>query len=63
MNPLLRTFLRLTVLITGILVAIWLLGMLFHVVIVAAIVAALVMGGLFLYNAVRRRSGVPVIRR
>ena len=63
MNPMLRTFLRLTVLIAVVLVGLWLLAAVFHFVIIAAIIAALVMGGLFLYNAIRRRAGMPVIRR
>jgi hypothetical protein len=63
MNPMLRTFLRLTVLIAAVLVGLWLLAAVFHFVIIAAILAAVAMGGLFLYNAIRRRSGVPVIRR
>jgi nicotinamide riboside transporter PnuC len=63
MNPMLRTFLRLTLLIAVVLVGLWLLAAVFHFVIIAAIVAAIVMGGLFLYNAVRRRTGIPVIRR
>lgn len=63
MNPMLRTFLRLTLLIALVLVGLWLLAAVFHFVIVAAILAAAVMGGLFLYNAIRSRSAARAIRR
>jgi uncharacterized integral membrane protein len=63
MNAFARTFLRLTILIALALVILWLLAGVLHFVVIAAILAAVVMGGLFLYNAVRRRSGLPLIRR
>ncbi|HTC30991.1 MAG TPA: hypothetical protein VK702_09670 [Candidatus Acidoferrum sp.] len=59
----LSTFIRLTVIIAIALVAIVLLGWAFHLIVIAAIIAAVVVGALFLYNMVRRRTGVPVIRR
>jgi uncharacterized integral membrane protein len=59
----LSTFVRLTVIIAIALVAIVLLGWAFHLIVIAAIIAAVVVGALFLYNMVRRRTGVPVIRR
>jgi hypothetical protein len=63
MNPMLRTFLRLTILIALVLVGFWLLAGVLHFVILAAILAAVVMGGLFLYNAIRGRSAARAIRR
>jgi hypothetical protein len=63
MRPMLSTFIRLTVIIAIALVAIVLLGWAFHLIVIAAIIAAVVVGALFLYNMVRRRTGVPVIRR
>jgi len=63
MRPMLATFIRLTLIIAVALVAIALLGWAFHLIVIAAVIAAIVVGGLFLYNVVRRRTGVPVIRR
>ncbi len=37
-------------------------GLLIKVVLIAAVVAALAMGGFFVYNAVVRRKQLPVIR-
>lgn len=61
MNPLLTTFVRLTILIAGVLVAIFLAFFILKIVVFAAIVAAIVLGGLFLYNRFFRR-GVPAGR-
>lgn len=63
MNPLLSTFVRLTVIVAVGLVALFVAFLLLKVVFVAAVIAAIVVGGLFLYNLIRRRSPVPVIRR
>ena len=63
MNPMLATFIRLTLFIAIGIVLLALLGWLFHIIVIAAIIAALGVGGLFLYNIIRRRSGMPVIRR
>ncbi len=63
MRTMLPTFLRLTVIIAIALVVIALLGWALHLIVIAAIVAAVIVGALFLYNMVRRRTGVPVIRR
>jgi hypothetical protein len=62
MAPLLATFIRLTIMVTVGLVALALAWWLFHWVVTAAIIAGVVMGGLFLYNMIRRRSNAPVIR-
>jgi len=64
MHPLLATFVRLTVTIAVVLIALWVI---IHVVvgfvIPAAIIAGLVLGGLFIYNSIRRRDRAPVIRQ
>jgi 4-hydroxybenzoate polyprenyltransferase len=62
MRPMLSTFIRLTVVITVALIAIVLLGWALHLIVIAAVIAAVVVGALFLYNIFRRRSGAPVIR-
>ena len=62
MQPLLATFIRLTIMVTLGLVALALALWVFHWVIVAAVIAGLILGGLFLYNLIRRRSGAPAIR-
>jgi hypothetical protein len=38
------------------------LGFLVPIVLIAAVIAALGLGGFFLYNAIRRRSNLPIIR-
>lgn len=64
MNPLLATFIRLTLIITAAIVGLLVLVLVLKVVVVAALVAGVVVGGLFLYNLVRRRSrGVTVSGR
>ncbi len=63
MNPLLATFVRLTLLVAIGLVALFVAFLLLKVVFVAAVIAAIVVGGLFLYNLFRRRSSTPVIRQ
>lgn len=63
MNPLLGTFIRLTVIIAVALIVLKVaLILAVGFVIPAAILAGLVVGGLFIYNLIRRRSSVPVIR-
>ncbi|HTU70807.1 MAG TPA: hypothetical protein VMF11_10870 [Candidatus Baltobacteraceae bacterium] len=59
----LNTFIRLTLIIAAVLVAIALLGWALHLIVVAAVIAAVIVVALFLYNMVRRRSGLPVSRR
>ncbi|MGC2129117.1 MAG: hypothetical protein WA629_03370 [Candidatus Aquilonibacter sp.] len=58
----LSTFIRLTVVIAVALIAIVLLGWALHLIVIAAVIAAVVVGALFLYNMIRRRSRAPVIR-
>lgn len=62
MQPLLATFIRLTIMITIGLVALWVIVWVFHWVIVAAVIAAAAIGGLFLYNLIRHRSNQPAVR-
>lgn len=62
MHPLLSTFIRLTILVTIGLVALFLAVIVFKMVLVAAVIAGLVIGGVFLYNLIRRRNNAPVIR-
>jgi hypothetical protein len=63
MQPMLATFIRLTLAIAAAIAIIALAGWLFHVVVIAAIIAAVVVGGLFLYNMIRGRAKTPAIRR
>lgn len=63
MQPMLATFIRLTLMIALAIAIIALAGWLFHVVVIAAIIAAVVVGGVFLYNMVRGRSKTPAIRQ
>ncbi len=63
MNPLLRSFIRLTILIAAVIIGLFLVALVFKVVLVAAVVAAVVLGGLFLYNMIRGRIRMPAIRR
>jgi uncharacterized membrane protein required for colicin V production len=61
MHPLLTLFLRLTAVITIAIVVLVVAGFLLKVALVAAFIAALAVGGFFLYNWIRR-SKLPVIR-
>ena len=62
MNPTLSIFLKLTAVIAIGIVLLFVAGILLKIVVVAAIGAAVVLGGLFLYNFFRRRNGFPVSR-
>lgn len=53
-SPLLRTFVRLTLIIAAVLVGLWILHIVIPLLLTAAVVAALVIGGLYLYNLIRR---------
>jgi hypothetical protein len=63
MNPILRTFIRLTLLIAVVILGLFLVALVFKVLLVAALVAGVVLGGLFLYNMIRGRIRMPAIRR
>jgi hypothetical protein len=66
MHPQLLTFLKLTGLLAAAIAVFifmtFVTGLLVKVVLIAALVAALVMGGFFVYNALVRRKQLPVIR-
>ena len=55
-------FLKLTALVAVIIVAFWVSMFLVKIVVVAAIIAAVLLGGYWVYSAFRRRSNHPVIR-
>jgi hypothetical protein len=63
MQPMLATFIRLTLVIALAIAIIALAGWLFHVVVIAAVIAAVVVGGVFLYNMIRGRAKTPAIRQ
>ncbi|HTZ55072.1 MAG TPA: hypothetical protein VMB20_08395 [Candidatus Acidoferrum sp.] len=63
MQPMLGTFIRLTLMIAIAIAVIALAGWLFHLVVIAAVIAAVVVGGLFLYNMIRGRAKTPAIRQ
>lgn len=62
MHPFLATFLKLTAVVTIGILALVIAAFLLKIVFVAAIVAALVAAGFFVYTILRRRAGLPVIR-
>ncbi len=62
MHPLTRTFIRLTLIIALGVVGLIALAFVLKIVVFAGIIAALVIGGLFLYNFIRRRVSLPVAR-
>jgi hypothetical protein len=66
MHPQLLTFLKLTGLLAAAIAAFIVLtfvtGLLVKVVLIAAVIAAVAMGGFFVYNALVRRKQLPVIR-
>ena len=61
MQPMLGTFIRLTLMIAIALVLVVVAFLVFKLVVVAAIIAAVVVGGLFLYNVIRGRAKAPAI--
>jgi hypothetical protein len=63
MQPILGTFIRLTLMIAIALILIVVAFLVFKLVVVAAIIAAVVVGGLFLYNMIRGRTKSPAIRQ
>ncbi len=63
MNPMVGTFVKLTLAVAAALVALFVLFMVLKVVLVAAIIAGVVIGGLFLVNMFRKpRPRLPVAR-
>jgi len=66
MHPQLLVFFKLTGLLAGaialFLLLVFVTGLLVKIVLIAALVAAVVMGGFFVYNAIVKRKALPVIR-
>jgi hypothetical protein len=62
MHPMLGLFLKLTAAITIAIVVLWILSKLVMIAIVAAAIAAVLLGGFFLYNLFRRRPKLPISR-
>jgi ABC-type bacteriocin/lantibiotic exporter with double-glycine peptidase domain len=62
LNPLLALFLKLTAAVTIAMVLLLMLWHLLKIILIAAVVAAIGIGALLLYNLVRRRSNTPAIR-
>ena len=61
-NPLLALFLKLTAVVAVAIVALIVAGYLLKIVFIAAVIAAIVIGAFFLYNLFKRRSNYPIIR-
>jgi len=55
-------FLKLTALVAIVIVVFVLTGYLLKILIVAAVIAAVLLGGYWVYSAFRRRSNQPIIR-
>ena len=62
MHPMLGLFLRLTAIVTIGIVLLVVAAFILKIAIVAAVIAAIAIGGFFLYNLIRRRTNYPVIR-
>jgi hypothetical protein len=61
-HPTVALFLKLTAAIAIALVLIWIASTLIMIAFVAAIIAALAVGGILLYKMIRRRSNFPTLR-
>jgi hypothetical protein len=61
-HPTVALFLKLTAAIAIALVLIWIASKLIMIAFVAAIIAALAVGGILLYKMIRRRSNFPTLR-
>jgi hypothetical protein len=61
-HPMLALFLKLTVIVTVAIVVLIVAAFLLKIALFAAVVAAIAVGGFFLYSLIRRRSNFPVIR-
>jgi len=62
MHPMVALFLKLTALVAVVIVVFVVTGYLLKILIVAAVIAAVLLGGYWVYGAFRRRSNHPVIR-
>jgi len=61
-NPVLALFLRLTAVVAIAILVLIVAAFVLKVVLIAAVVAAVAVGVFLLYNLIRRRSRLPVIR-
>jgi hypothetical protein len=62
LNPTLGLFLKLTAIVAIAIVVLIVAAFLLKIVLIAAVVAAIGVGGFLIYNLIRRRSNSPVIR-
>jgi hypothetical protein len=62
MHPTVALFVKITAIVAVALIVLWIADKVLRVVFVAAIVAAIAVGVILLYNFFRRRSNSPVIR-
>ena len=61
MNPVLALFIRLTAIVAIVLIGLWLAAIVFKVVIVAALIAAVILGGFLIYRVVTKRRAGPLV--
>lgn len=62
MHPMLSLFVRLTIVVALAILVLVVAGFLLKIALIAAVIAALVVGGYFLFALFRRRSRLPVSR-
>lgn len=62
MHPMLVLFLRLTAVVGLAIVVLVVAGFLLKIALIAAVIAALLVGGYFIYNLIRRRANFPSLR-
>ncbi len=62
LNPTLGLFIKLTAIVAIAIVVLIVAAFLLKIVLIAAVVAAIGVGGFLIYNLIRRRSKLPVIR-
>jgi predicted lysophospholipase L1 biosynthesis ABC-type transport system permease subunit len=62
MHPAVALFVKITAVVAVALIVLWIADKLLRVVFIAAVVAAIAVGVILLYNFFRRRSNSPVIR-
>jgi hypothetical protein len=62
LNPMLALFLKLTAIVAVAIIVLVVASYLLKIVLIAAVIAAIAVGGLFLYSLIRRRSNLPIIR-
>jgi len=62
LHPTVSLFLKLTAVVAVAIVVLLVTGYLLKILIVSAVIAAILLGGFFLYSFIRRRQKYPVIR-